>query len=90
MDNYTVEWSLEGLRKGRFVLPVPADCGRPIVFEQLPIARVEAFSTDLAAMFRYFTEVGLDIDVNALRRDFPEIGWQRFATWAAERTWPVD
>ncbi|WP_105974599.1 NmrA/HSCARG family protein [Streptomyces geranii] len=139
MDNYTVEWSLEGLREGRFVLPMPADrpltlipvrdigafaahvlarpqefagrridiasdqltcmeiaealtgaCGRPIAFERLPIAHVEAFSADLAAMFRYFTEVGLDVDVDALRRDFPEIGWQRFGTWAAEHTWPVD
>nr|WP_237556439.1 NmrA/HSCARG family protein [Streptomyces sp. SID5464] len=139
MDNYTVEWSLEGLREGRFVLPMPDDrpvtlipardigafaahvlarpekfagrridiasdeltcpriaealtgvCGRPIVFERLPIARVETFSADLAAMFRYFTETGLDVDVDALRRDFPEIGWQRFGTWAAERTWPVN
>ncbi|MGW4289460.1 NmrA/HSCARG family protein [Streptomyces sp. NPDC004673] len=138
MDNYTVEWSLEGLRAGRFVLPMPADrplalipardigafaahvlarprefagrridiasdeltcpeiadaltgvCGRPIVFERLPIDRVEAFSADLAAMFRYFTDVGLDVDVAALRRDFPEIGWQRFGAWAAGRTWPV-
>ncbi|MFJ8978611.1 NmrA/HSCARG family protein [Streptomyces sp. NPDC102282] len=138
MDNHTVEWSLEGLREGRFVLPMPPDrpltlipardigafaahvlarpqefagrridiasdeltcreiadaltgvCGRPIVFERLPVAHVEAFSADLAAMFRYFTEVGLDVDVEALRRDFPETGWQRFATWAAERTWPA-
>ncbi|WP_284453812.1 NmrA family NAD(P)-binding protein [Streptomyces sp. MRC013] len=63
--------------------------GRPVVFGRLPISRVEAFSADLAAMFRYFTEVGLDVDVAALRRDFPEVGWQRFGTWAAERTWPV-
>ncbi|MFJ6849018.1 NmrA/HSCARG family protein [Streptomyces sp. NPDC091271] len=138
MDNYTVEWSLEGLREGRFVLPMPADqpltlipaqdigtfaahvlahpeefagrridiasdkltcpeiakaltgaCGRQIVFERLPIAHVEAFSADLAAMFRYFTEVGLEVDTDALRREFPEIGWQRFGAWAARRTWPL-
>lgn len=138
MDNHTVEWSLQGLREGRFVLPVPADrlltlvpardigafaahvltrpqefagrridvasdeltcpevaealtraCGRPVVFERLPIAHVEAFSAGLAAMFRYFAEVGLDVDVAALRRDFPEVGWQRFGARAAERTRPV-
>lgn len=139
MDNYTGEWSLQGLREGRFVLPMPADrpltlisardigafaahvlarpeqfagrridiasdeltcseiarvltgaCGRSIVFERLPIDRAEAYSTDLAAMFRYFTEVGLDVDMDALRRDFPEVGWQRFDIWAAERSWPVN
>jgi hypothetical protein len=37
-----------------------------------------------------FAEVGLDVDVDALRHDFPEIGWQRFDTWAAERAWPVN
>lgn len=64
-------------------------CGRPIGFRRIPLAEVEAYSPDLAAMFRYFTEVGLDIDVEALRRAHPEIGWQSFADWAAERDWPL-
>ncbi|WP_445282403.1 hypothetical protein [Streptomyces sp. DSM 118148] len=64
-------------------------CGRPIVFERLPLAHVEALSADLAVMFRCFTEAGLDADADALRRDFPEIGRQRFDAWAAERTRPV-
>ncbi|MFI0241754.1 NmrA/HSCARG family protein [Streptomyces sp. NPDC016845] len=138
MDNHTSEWTLAGLREGRFALPMPADrplalvsardigafaaqvvarpgefagrridiasdrltcpqiaevlsgvCGRPLVFERLPLARVEAFSADLAAMFRYFTEAGLDVDVEALRRDFPETGWQRFGTWAATQAWQL-
>ncbi|GAA2248278.1 MULTISPECIES: NmrA/HSCARG family protein [Kitasatospora] len=136
MENYTGEWTLSGLREGRFVLPLPADrplalisardigvfaaevlarpeefagrrvdiasdrltcpgiaevlsgvCGRPIGFETKPLAEIEAYSADLAAMFRYFTEVGLDVDVEGLRRDHPEVGWQRFADWAAEQQW---
>ncbi|WP_371501396.1 NmrA/HSCARG family protein [Kitasatospora sp. NBC_00374] len=136
MDNYAGEWSMGGLREGRFVLPMPADrpltlipaqdigafaalalarpqefagrridlasdeltcpeiarvmtgvCGRPIRFEPLPLAEIEAYSADLAAMFRYFGEVGLEVDVAGLRRDHPQVGWQSFADWAGARTW---
>lgn len=139
MDNYTVEWSLQGLREGRFVLPMPPDqpltlipaqdistfaahvlarpeefagrridiasdeltcpqiaetltavCGRPITFERLPLTQAETYSPDLAAMFRYFTDTGLDVDVPGLRHTYPEIPWHRFATWATNQHWPVD
>ncbi|ELP61352.1 NmrA/HSCARG family protein [Streptomyces turgidiscabies] len=138
MDNYTGEWTLSGLREGRFALPLPADlalpfipaadigafaalvlrdpekfagrridlasdrvtcseiagilsavCGRPIEFTQVPLARIEAHSADLAAMFRYFTASGLNVDVEGLRRDHPEVGWQRFADWAGAQSWDL-
>ena len=46
-------------------------------------------STDLAAMFEYFTTVGLHVDVAALRRDYPEVGWHSFADWATAQDWPT-
>ncbi|MEV6208969.1 NmrA/HSCARG family protein [Kitasatospora sp. NPDC051914] len=138
MENYAGEWTLQGLREGSFVLPMPPErplalvpardigafaalaitrpaefagrridiasdaltcpeiaevlgsaTGRPIGFRRLPLAEIEAYSADLAAMFRYFTETGLDIDTAALRRDHPDVGWQGFADWAHARTWPL-
>ncbi|MEV8094871.1 NmrA/HSCARG family protein [Kitasatospora sp. NPDC085879] len=138
MENYAGEWTLDGLRRGSFVLPMPPErplalvpardigafaalaitrpdefagrridiasdaltcpeiaevltsaTGRPIGFQRLPISEIEAYSADLAAMFRYFTETGLDIDTAALRRDHPEVGWQDFADWAHGRAWPL-
>ncbi|MDX2544309.1 NmrA/HSCARG family protein [Streptomyces sp. WI04-05B] len=136
MDNYTSEWTLSGLREGRFALPLPAGlalpfipaadigafaalvlrhpgkfagrridlasdrvtcseiaeilsgvCGRPIEFTPVPLAQIEAHSADLAAMFRYFGASGLHVDVEGLRRDHPEVGWQSFADWAGAQSW---
>lgn len=53
--------------------------GRPIRHHRPPLEVVERHSADLAAMFRYFTEVGTDIDVPALHADLPEITWHRYA-----------
>ena len=60
---------------------------RPIRHQEVPLAQVRTHSTDLAAMFDYFTTSGLDVDVAALRRDYPEVGWHSFADWAADQDW---
>ncbi|MEX0173770.1 NmrA/HSCARG family protein [Streptomyces sp. LMG1-1-1.1] len=61
--------------------------GRPVTYEEVPLAYVRTRSTDLAAMFSYFTTSGLDVDVTGLRRDFPEVGWHDFAGWARAQDW---
>ncbi|MCZ1011347.1 NmrA family NAD(P)-binding protein [Streptomyces lydicus] len=66
-----------------------AATGRPIAHQQVPLAHVRTRSADLAAMFEYFTTVGLDVDVAGLRRDYPEVGWHSFADWAAGQKWPA-
>ncbi|MGW0950139.1 NmrA/HSCARG family protein [Streptomyces sp. NPDC002623] len=69
------------------ILAAAAD--RPITHQEIPLAHVRTRSADLAAMFEYFTTVGLDIDVAGLRRDYPEVGWHSFADWAAAQDWPT-
>ncbi|OYP16303.1 NmrA family protein [Streptomyces sp. FBKL.4005] len=64
-----------------------AALGRPVVHEQLPLEQVRAHSADLAAMFAYFGDTGLDVDVAGLRRAYPEVGWQTFAQWAGGQEW---
>ncbi|MFC5188151.1 NmrA/HSCARG family protein [Actinomadura harenae] len=63
--------------------------GRPITHQQVPLTRVRTWSTDLAAMFDYFSTTGLDVDVAGLRRDHPEVGWHGFADWATAQDWPA-
>ncbi|MET7671790.1 hypothetical protein [Micromonospora luteifusca] len=63
--------------------------GIEITHQQVPLAQVRQRSADLAAMFEYFTTVGLDVDVAALRRDYPEVGWHSFADWATVQDWPT-
>lgn len=59
-----------------------AALGRPLRFVEAPIEVAERYSPDLAAMFRYFGTVGMSVDVDGLRRDYPDLGWHRLSEWA--------
>ncbi|MGW3194014.1 NmrA/HSCARG family protein [Streptomyces sp. NPDC001118] len=61
--------------------------GHPITHHEVALDHVRTHSADLAAMFTYFTTTGLDVDVPALRRAYPEVGWTTFAEWAAGKDW---
>lgn len=61
--------------------------GWTITTERTPLEVVERYSTDLAAMFGYFTETGLDVDVAALRAEYPEIAWRTVDDWASTVDW---
>jgi uncharacterized protein YbjT (DUF2867 family) len=63
--------------------------GGAITHQEVPLDYVRQRSADLAAMFNYFTIVGLDVDVAALHRDYPEVGWHSFADWATAQDWPT-
>jgi uncharacterized protein YbjT (DUF2867 family) len=63
--------------------------GRPIAYQELPIAAMRAQSEDMALMFEWFDRTGYSADIAALRRDFPEVGWHSFADWARGFDWSV-
>ena len=63
--------------------------GRPIAYQEIPIAVARQQSEDVALMFEWFDNVGYDADIAALRRDFPDVRWHSFADWAREFDWSV-
>jgi uncharacterized protein YbjT (DUF2867 family) len=63
--------------------------GRPIAYQQIPIAAIRQQSEDVAIMFEWFDRVGADADIAALRRDFPEVRWHSLADWARAFDWSV-
>jgi uncharacterized protein YbjT (DUF2867 family) len=63
--------------------------GRPISYQEIPIAVARQQSEDVALMFEWFDKVGYDADIAALRRDFPDVRWHSFADWAGEFDWSV-
>ncbi|TQF02296.1 NmrA/HSCARG family protein [Kitasatospora acidiphila] len=69
---------------------ISAASGREITAREVPLAVAEGYSPDLAAMFRYFQEVGLTVDIPALHHDYPQIDWHTFENWAAARQWNLD
>ncbi len=63
--------------------------GRPIAYQEIPIAAARQQSEDVALMFEWFDRVGYDVDIAALHRDFPEVRWHSFTDWAREFDWSV-
>lgn len=63
--------------------------GRPINYQEIPIAAARQQSEDVAIMFEWFDRVGADADIAALRKEFPEVRWHGFADWAREFDWSV-
>jgi uncharacterized protein YbjT (DUF2867 family) len=63
--------------------------GRPITYQEIPIAAARQQSEDAALMFEWFDRTGYDADIAALRRDFQEVRWHSFADWAHEFDWSV-
>lgn len=61
--------------------------GRPIGYQEIPIAAARQQSEDAALMFEWFDRVGYDVDIATLRRDFPEVRWHSFADWARAFDW---
>ncbi|WFP62140.1 NmrA family NAD(P)-binding protein [Mesorhizobium sp. WSM4904] len=63
--------------------------GRPITYQEIPIAVARQQSEDAAAMFEWFDRIGYDVDIAALRKHFPEVRWHSFADWAKAFDWSV-
>jgi uncharacterized protein YbjT (DUF2867 family) len=63
--------------------------GRKIGFREVPLEELHRTSEDSARMFEWFAEIGYQVDLAALRRDFPEVGWHDLRSWAREQDWTV-
>jgi len=63
--------------------------GRPIAYQEIPIAAARQQSEDTALMFEWFSRTGYCVDIAGLRRDFPEVRWHRYADWASGFDWSV-
>jgi uncharacterized protein YbjT (DUF2867 family) len=62
--------------------------GRPIEYQQIPIDALRKQKPDFAKMYEFFERRGYTADIDGLRRDYPEVPWQRFGEWAARQDWP--
>lgn len=61
--------------------------GRSVRFEEVPLDRLHAQNPDFAMMFDFFQRTGYQVAVESLSRDYPEVGWIRFADWAGRQDW---
>ncbi len=68
---------------------IGAYTGRELGYFEIPLPAVREQNPDFAAMFEWFDEVGYQLDIDGLKRDYPEVGWTRFDTWVERQDWSV-
>ena len=61
--------------------------GRPVAYAGFPPDAMRPQSEDMARMYEWFAATGYAADIEGLHREFPEVGWQRFADWARKQDW---
>jgi uncharacterized protein YbjT (DUF2867 family) len=59
--------------------------GRDVALEQVPLERLPP---GLRTLFAWLERTGHSVDIPALRRRFPDVGWHSFERWAATQDWP--
>ncbi len=63
-------------------------CDRPFLYYQIPLDVVrQRMGEDAAKMYEWFDRVGFAVDRAALRREFPDVAFQDFETWAKTQDW---
>jgi uncharacterized protein YbjT (DUF2867 family) len=62
--------------------------GKKFSYLQVPMEMIrKAMGEDGAIMYEWFEKVGYDVDLAALRRDYPEVGWHDYEAWAKTQDW---
>lgn len=62
--------------------------GRPFSYFQVPLDVIrQRMGDDGAKMYEWFDRVGFTFDRAALRREFPDVAFHDFESWAKEQDW---
>ena len=63
--------------------------GKKFSYFQVPMDMIrQRMGADGAKMYEWFERVGYSVDLaDALKRDFPEVGWHSFEGWAKAQDW---
>jgi uncharacterized protein YbjT (DUF2867 family) len=62
--------------------------GRPFSYYQVPLDVIrQRMGEDAVKMYEWFDRVGFAVDRAALRREFPDVAFQDFESWAKKQDW---
>jgi len=61
--------------------------GRQINYVSLPLTSAYEMSEDIGKMYEWFDTIGYSTDIDSLRAQYPEVGWQGFEEWVSAQDW---
>ena len=59
--------------------------GKKIEYFEVPMEQIRAMSDDFAIMYEWFIKHGYHVDTDALRKDYPQVGWHTLESWIGEQ-----
>jgi uncharacterized protein YbjT (DUF2867 family) len=68
---------------------IGAKAGKAISYYEIPLKTMREQNEDFARMFEWFDRVGYQVDIEALKRDYPEVGWTTFDEWIKRQDWSI-
>jgi len=83
-----INYAGDELSSIQIALALSQASGKNIAFHEQPLEELRAYMAETADMFEWFDKVGYSADVQALREEFPEVGWVSFDQWAGNQPWP--
>ncbi|MER5357749.1 NmrA/HSCARG family protein [Streptomyces sp. NPDC002785] len=63
--------------------------GGTVAFRRTPLEDLRTINPDMFAMYRFLTDTGYQVDLEALRAQFPGVPWTAYAAWADAQNWPT-
>jgi uncharacterized protein YbjT (DUF2867 family) len=67
------------------ILTKTTEC--PIGYNELELEQLKSMNLDLGLMYEWFNEVGYSVDLEELKRDYPDVSWKSLRQWTEERDW---
>ncbi|MGW1550564.1 NmrA family NAD(P)-binding protein [Streptomyces sp. NPDC002346] len=62
--------------------------GGTVAFRQTPLEDLRTVNPDMFAMYSFLEGIGYQVDLEALRAQFPTVPWTSYAGWADTQDWP--
>ena len=63
--------------------------GHKIKYVELTYEEIEAFGKDMITMYKWFNDVGYQINIGELWVKYPHVGWTTFEEWVKKQDWSV-
>ncbi|MFF9508064.1 NmrA/HSCARG family protein [Streptomyces sp. NPDC014724] len=63
--------------------------GGTVTFRRTPLEDLRTVNPDMFAMYRFLTDTGYQVDLEALRAQFPDVPWTSYGAWADAQNWPA-
>ncbi|MFJ2624587.1 NmrA/HSCARG family protein [Streptomyces sp. NPDC087532] len=63
--------------------------GGTVAFRRTPLEDLRTINPDMFAMYRFLTDTGYQVDLEALRTQFPDVPWTSYGAWVDAQNWPT-